>query len=84
MSMAMEFNAARIDATRQIDEQMSKLNGYLSELDQVMGKVQLALDGSQQDYGTKMISQLTATKKQVQETIAMLGKAKDKLFQVRI
>lgn len=84
MSMIQQLIYAITNAERQIDDQMSKLHSYEAEIDQVMQRVEVNLSGSQRDYGTKMLQQLSTTKKQVEQTIERLQVAKDKLIQVKM
>ncbi len=84
MSMIQQLISAITNAERQIDDQMSKLRNYKSEIDQVTQRVEANLSGSQRDYGHQMIQQLSSTKEQVEQTIQRLQAAKDKLIQVRM
>ena len=49
MSMVQQLISAVTNAERQIDDQISKLHSYTSEIDQVTQRVQAAFDGSQQE-----------------------------------
>lgn len=84
MSMVMELIAAVTNAERQIDDQISKLHSYQSEIDTVAQRVNAAFSGSSNQYGQKMIDQLSQTKQQVSDTISRLQNAKEKLTQVRM
>ena len=84
MSMIMELISAVTNAERQIDDQISKLRSYESELDRVSQRVDAAFGGSAMQYGQHMTEQLSQTKKQVTDTIGRLQNAKDKLTQVRM
>lgn len=84
MSMVQELISAVTTAERQIDDQISKLNSYVSEIDSVTERVEANLSGSQMDYGSQMLQQLAETKKQVSQTIERLQIAKEKLIQVRL
>lgn len=84
MSMVQQLISAVTNAERQIDEQMSKLNSYSGEIDEVTQRVDAAFSGSQREYGQQMLQQLFQTKQQVDQTIERLQTAKDKLIQVRM
>ena len=84
MSMVQQLISAVTNAERQIDDQMSKLQSYKTEIDEVTQRVESAFSGSQRDYGHQMLQQLSQTKEQVSETIERLQTAKDKLTQVRM
>lgn len=84
MSMVQDLIAAVSNAERQLDEQISKLNSYINEIEQVSQRVDAAFSGSGKDYGNQMLQQLTITKSQVSDTINRLQVAKDKLIQVRM
>lgn len=84
MSMIMELISAVTNAEHQIDDQISKLRSYESELDRVSQRVDAAFGGSEMQYGQHMTEQLSQTKKQVTDTIGRLQNAKDKLTQVRM
>ena len=84
MSMVTELIAAVSNAERQIDDQISKLQSYQSEIDSVQQRVDAAFSGSTVQYGQNMIEQLSSTKQQVTDTISRLQSAKDKLIQVRM
>lgn len=84
MSMVMELISAVTNAERQIDDQISKLQSYQSEIDSVSQRVNSAFSGSKNQYGEKMIDQLAQTKQQVSDTINRLQNAKEKLIQVRM
>lgn len=84
MSMIQELIAAVSNAERNIDDQISKLTAYKQQVEQVSSRVDTALAGSSQDYGTRMLQQLSVTGSQVDQTIAALQSAKQKLAQVRM
>lgn len=84
MSMVQQLISAVTSAERQIDDQISKLHSYASEIDRVTQRVQAAFDGSQQEYGRNMLDQLSTTKQTVEQTVEKLQAAKDKLIQVRL
>lgn len=84
MSLVQELIAAVTNAERQIDDQIAKLTNYSSEISQVTQKVQSAFEGSQREYGQKMLQQLAQTKSDVDKTIGQLQEAKTKLTQVRM
>ena len=84
MSMVMELISAVTDAERRIDDQISKLNSFQSEIDSVSQRVDAAFSGRNVQYGQKMIDQLSQTKQQVADTIGRLQNAKEKLTQVRM
>ena len=84
MSMVMELISAVTNAERQIDDQISKLQSYQSEIDSVSQRVNAAFSGSTDQYGQNMINQLSQTKRQVSDTIGRLQNAKSKLVQVRM
>lgn len=84
MSMVQQLIAAVASAERQIDDQISKLHSYVSEIDKVTNKANAAFDGSTQNYGQQMIQQLAATKAQVNQSIETLQAAKEKLLRVRM
>lgn len=84
MSMVTELIAAVSDAERRIDDQIMKLQSYQSRIDSVSQRVDAAFSGSTVQYGQEMIEQLSATKKQVNDTIGFLQGAKDKLIRVRM
>ena len=84
MSMVMELIAAVTNAERQLDVQISKLQTYQAEIDNAQKRVDAAFSGSTVTYGQNMIEQLLKTKKQVNYTIGMLQKSKEKLMQVRM
>lgn len=83
MSMIMELIAAITNAERQIDDQIGKLNSYKSEMQQVTSQIENAFGGSQNQDAQTMLQQITMTAKQIDETIANLQNAKEKLLQVR-
>jgi flagellar biosynthesis chaperone FliJ len=80
----MELIGAITDAERQIDEQISRLQSYQSEIELVQRRVDAALSGSTAQHGNNMIDQLTRTKQQISDTIGRLQIAKEKLTQVRM
>ena len=84
MSMVQQLISAVSNAERQIDDQISKLRSYGVEIDQVTQRVEADFNGSQRDYGQKMLQQLANTKKQVEQTTERLQTAKEKLIQVRM
>lgn len=84
MSMVTELIAAVSNAERQIDDQISKLRSYQSEIDAVQRRVDAAFSGSTVQYGQNMIEQLSKTKQQVTDTISRLQNSKEKLIQVRM
>ena len=84
MSMVQQLISAVTNAERQIDDQISKLRSYGTEIDQVTQRVEADFNGSQRDYGQQMLQQLSSTKKQVEQTIERLQTAQDKLVQVRM
>lgn len=84
MSMIQQLIASVANAERQIDEQTMKLQSYVAEIDKTTTRVNNALAGSSQAYATRMILQLSQTKKEVEETINRLQAAKEKLQRVRI
>lgn len=84
MSMVMELISAVSNAERQIDDQISKLRSYQAEIDNVSQRVNAAFSGSGNQYGQKMIDQLSQTKQKVVDTISRLQSAKEKLIQVRM
>ena len=84
MSMVMELISAVTDAERRIDDQISKLNSFQSEIDSVSQRVDAAFSGSNVQYGQNMIDQLSQTKQQIADTIGRLQNAKEKLTQVRM
>ena len=84
MSMVMELISAVSNAERQIDDQISKLQSYQGEIDNVSQRVNAAFSGSTNQYGQNMIDQLSQTKQQVADTISRLQNAKEKLIQVRM
>lgn len=84
MSTVQQLISAITNAERQIDDQISKLHSYASEIDQVTERVLATLDGSQQRYGRDMLNQLSTTKQTVEQTVEKLQAAKDKLIQVRL
>ena len=83
MSMVRQLIGAVSNAQRQIDDQMMKLSSYTSEIDTVSQRVTAALEGGDMPYAQQMQQQLSHTKRQVEETLAYLQQAKDKLHQVR-
>ena len=72
MSMYSEFTAAVLEVERQLNDQIAKLNYYLSELDNVTAKINNALSDSPQDYDQQMIDKASITKEKVMETIQNL------------
>lgn len=84
MSMVQQLISSVTNAERQLDEQISKLNSYLIEVDNVSMRVDNAFAGSSVNYGQRMIQQLAQTKEQVRTTIGTLQAAKDKLAKVRM
>ena len=84
MSMVMELIAAVTAAERRIDEQLGRLVTYQSQIDEVTARVEAALAGSTQNYNTRMIQQLNATKQQIDQTVSALQAAKEQLLQVRM
>ena len=68
MSMVQQLISAVTNAERQIDDQISKLHSYTSEIDQVTQRVQAAFDGSQQEYGRNILNQLSTTKHWIDST----------------
>ena len=84
MSMVQELIAAVGSAEWQIDDQLGKLTSYRLRVDEVTRRVEAALAGSSQDYSMRMIQQLSVTGEQVDQTIAALQGAKDKLSNVRM
>ena len=84
MSMVTELITAVSEAERRIDDQIMKLQSFISQVDSVSQRVDAAFSGSTVQYGKDMIDQLSATKKQVSDTIGYLQGAKEKLIQVRM
>ena len=84
MSMVMELIAAVTDAERRIDDQIMKLQSYLTQIDSVSQRVDATFSGSTDQYGRNMIEQLSVTKKQINDTIGILQEAKNKLIMVRM
>ena len=84
MSMIQQLIAAVTNAEHQIDDQTMKLQSYVAEIDKTTTRVNNALGGSSQAYETRMILQLSQTKKEVEETINRLQAAKEKLQRVRM
>lgn len=84
MSMVMELIYAVSNAERQIDNQISKLQSYQGEIENVLQRANAAFSGSTNQHGQNMIDQLSQTKQQVADTISRLQNAKEKLIQVRM
>lgn len=84
MSMVMELISAVSNAERQIDNQISKLQSYQGEIENVLQRANAAFSGSTNQHGQNMIDQLSQTKQQVADTISRLQNAKEKLIQVRM
>lgn len=84
MSMVTELISAVSNAERQIDDQISKLQSFQTELDTVSRRVDAAFSGSTVEYGKNMMDKISQTKQQVSETISRLQEAKDKLIRVRM
>ena len=84
MSMVRELIGAVSNTQRQLDDQISKLRSYQSEIDNVTQRVNAALSGSTGNYGQNMLEQLSKTKQTVTETIEKLTVAKDKLSVVQM
>ena len=83
MSTVRQIIQAVLATQRQIDDQMSKLQAYNSQVDKVMQQVQAELSDSTQQYSREMLDQLQQTKKQIDDTMNNLQAAEDKLTQVR-
>lgn len=83
MSMMMELIAAVTNAERQVDDQISKLNSYKSQIKDVTSQVENAFGGAQSQDAQNMLQQLSVTERQIDETISHLQSAKDKLLRVR-
>ena len=81
MSMSRELTGMIINSQRNIDDQIAKLRGYLSEIETTMSTVSEVL-GADDDYGKKMNDQLAQSKKTVEDAIGTLANAKEKLSQV--
>ena len=84
MSMVTQLISAVSDAERRIDDQIMKLQSYLSQIDRVAQRTDAAFSGSAVQYGKDMVEQLSLTKKQVNDTIGYLQQAKEKLIRVRM
>ena len=84
MSMVQELVAAVIRAERQIYEQIGRLTSYKSEIDKTTERVEAALSGSRQEYNRQMLSQLSATKDQIDATLGSLQAAKVKLQRLQM
>ena len=84
MSMVTELIAAVSDAERRIDDQIMKLQNFMTQVDSVSQRTDAAFSGSTVQYGKDMIEQLSLTKKQVNDTIGYLQQAKEKLIRVRM
>ena len=84
MSMTQELISAVMNAERQIDDQMMKLRSYAGEIERVTERVDSALSGSKMQYSQQMLTQLSLTSRQVNDTLNRLQFAKDKLARVRI
>lgn len=84
MSTVQQIVSLIIEAERQIDDQINRLTTFSGELDQVSQKVDAVLSGSNEKYLQQMIQQVSATKKQVDDTILRLRQAKDKLETVKL
>lgn len=84
MSMVTELIYAVSNAERQIDNQISKLQSYQGEIENVLQRANAAFSGSTNQHGQNMIDQLSQTKQQVADTISRLQNAKEKLIQVRM
>lgn len=84
MSMVTDLIRAVSDSERRIDEQINKLQSFLTQMDSVSQRVDAAFSGSTVQYGQEMIEQLSATKQQVKNTIGFLQSAKEKLIRVRM
>ncbi|MBR7088756.1 MAG: hypothetical protein IKI38_05310 [Mogibacterium sp.] len=79
--MNMQLNRAIIDAQRNIDDQIGKLQGYLTEIKTTQTAVAAVL-GDEEEYAKKMNTQLEQTKETVEKAVGMLANAKEKLSQV--
>ncbi len=84
MSMVRQIIQAVTLTQQQIDDQISKLQAYNGQIDQILNRVQAELSGSTQSYTQEMINQLQLTKKQVEDSITKLQTAKEKLNQVKM
>lgn len=84
MSLVQQIIQAVTATQRQIDDQISKLNAFKAQLDQVHQRVQINLQGSSQQYTDEMIQQLAQTKQQIDDTLQRLSLAKEKLSQVKM
>ena len=84
MSMVQQLISAVAEAERQIDEQISRLRNYGTEIDEVARRISAAFSGSQTESDQQMLQQIAQTKKQVDQTIERLQIAKDKLIRIRM
>ena len=84
MSMVTGLTAAISNSIREIDEQISKLRSYQSELDSVAQRVNAAFSGSTVQYEQQMLDQLSNTKEKVNDTLNRLENAKEKLLRVQM
>ncbi|MBR3581566.1 MAG: hypothetical protein IKN95_11355 [Lachnospiraceae bacterium] len=83
MSMIVGLISAITNAERQIDDQIAKLNSYMSKVDKTINEVQASFGGTGDAQSQAMMAQLSITKKQIEDTLNNLLKAKEKLIRVR-
>lgn len=83
MSMLQELIMAVTNAEQRIDEQIGQLSAYVTELDNVTGRVSSALSGSTQEHERQILQQLSATRAEVRRSIEQLQAAKTMLAYVR-
>lgn len=84
MSMVQQLIAAVSAAERQIEVQIEQLSLYVTQLTDVAGKINSALDGTTQGYERQMLQQLSDTRTQVEQSIRQLQAAKEQLACVRM
>lgn len=77
MSMTRQLIGALIAARREIDMQITRLNGFSSSIDRTISKVDATLAGSTQGYDRDMNAALQQTKNEIKSSIQRLEQAKE-------
>lgn len=83
MSQIQQLIAAINMSAGQIDQQSTQLRDFKSKLDELSRHVETTL-GSSNSSGRQMLDQISATTKQIDDTLNRLQSAKEKLQQIRL
>jgi pyrroline-5-carboxylate reductase len=84
MSTVMQLISAVTATQRQIDDQVMKLSGLGTQIDEAKTQTATVLAGSSKGYDAKIAASLDQAKQRIDSTIVQLEQAKSSLQQVQM